>query len=101
MANPTSLARPPAGERFDPTAIDATGATLGHVLTAVSDGSGGQRAGYAATAAGYTDEQIFEASFITAMFAFFNRMADAYGLDYPMNGWMPSSSPKSAIAFSM
>ena len=39
--------------------------------------------------AGYTDEQIFEASFITSMFAFFNRMADAYGLDYPMNGWMP------------
>jgi uncharacterized peroxidase-related enzyme len=41
--------------------------------------------------AGYTDEEIFEASFITAMFAFFNRMADAYGLDYPMNGWMPES----------
>ena len=40
---------------------------------------------------GYTDEQIFETSFITAMFAFFNRMADAYGLDYPMNGWMPES----------
>ncbi len=39
--------------------------------------------------AGYTDEQIFEASFVTALFAFFNRMADAYGLDYPMNGWMP------------
>ena len=38
---------------------------------------------------GYTDEEIFEASFITALFAFFNRMADAYGLDYPMNGWMP------------
>ena len=41
--------------------------------------------------AGYTDEQIFEASFITSMFAFFNRMADAYGLDYPMNGWMPET----------
>ncbi|MFN3653348.1 MAG: carboxymuconolactone decarboxylase family protein [Armatimonadota bacterium] len=40
---------------------------------------------------GYTDEQIFEASFITALFAFFNRMADAYGLDYPANGWMPPS----------
>lgn len=38
---------------------------------------------------GYTDEQIFEASFVAALFAFFNRMADAYGLDYPMNGWMP------------
>ena len=38
---------------------------------------------------GWTDEQIFEASFITSLFAFFNRMADAYGLDYPANGWMP------------
>lgn len=52
MANHTSLQRPPAGERYDPTAIDATGATLGHVLTAVSDGSGGQRAGYAALTGG-------------------------------------------------
>ena len=39
--------------------------------------------------AGWTDEQVFEASFITALFAFFNRMADAYGLDYPPNGWLP------------
>lgn len=38
---------------------------------------------------GWTDEQVFEASFITALFAFFNRMADAYGLDYPPNGWIP------------
>lgn len=38
---------------------------------------------------GWTDEQVFEASFITALFAFFNRMADAYGLDYPANGWFP------------
>lgn len=38
---------------------------------------------------GWTDEQIFEASFVTSLFAFFNRMADAYGLDYPANGWMP------------
>lgn len=38
---------------------------------------------------GWTDEQIFEASFITALFAFFNRMADAYGLDYPAGGWFP------------
>jgi alkylhydroperoxidase family enzyme len=41
--------------------------------------------------AGWTDDQIFEASFITALFAFFNRMADAYGLDYPSNGWLPES----------
>ena len=38
---------------------------------------------------GWTDEQVFEASFITALFAFFNRMADAYGLEYPANGWLP------------
>jgi uncharacterized peroxidase-related enzyme len=38
---------------------------------------------------GWTDEQIFEASFITALFAFFNRMADAYGLDYPQGRWIP------------
>jgi len=46
--------------------------------------------------AGWTDEEVFEASYITALFAFFNRMADAYGLDYPANGWMPEelrSSP--------
>jgi uncharacterized peroxidase-related enzyme len=41
--------------------------------------------------AGWTDEQIFEASFVTAMFAFYNRMADAYGLDYAPNGWKPES----------
>lgn len=39
--------------------------------------------------AGWTDEQIFEASFTTSLFAFFNRMADAYGLDYPTGGWLP------------
>jgi uncharacterized peroxidase-related enzyme len=39
--------------------------------------------------AGWTDEQIFEASFVTSMFAFFNRMADAYGLDYSERGWRP------------
>jgi uncharacterized peroxidase-related enzyme len=40
-------------------------------------------------AAGWNDEEIFEASFITALFAFFNRMADAYGLDYPEGRWVP------------
>jgi len=38
---------------------------------------------------GWKDEQIFEASFITSLFAFTNRMADSYGLDYPTGGWMP------------
>jgi alkylhydroperoxidase family enzyme len=38
---------------------------------------------------GWTDDEIFEASFITSLFAFFNRMADAYGLDYPAGRWLP------------
>jgi hypothetical protein len=38
---------------------------------------------------GWTDDQIFEASFITSLFAFFNRMADAYGLDYQPDRWVP------------
>jgi len=39
--------------------------------------------------AGWTDEQIWEAALETSFFAFFNRMADAFGLDYPTMGWMP------------
>ena len=38
---------------------------------------------------GWTDDQIGEASFNTALFAFFNRMAEAYGLDYAERGWFP------------
>jgi alkylhydroperoxidase family enzyme len=33
--------------------------------------------------AGWTDEQISEAAFVAAMFAFFNRVADAFGLADP------------------
>lgn len=33
--------------------------------------------------AGWTDPQIAEAVYITAIFAFFNRVADAFGLDDP------------------
>ncbi len=44
-------------------------------------------------AVGWKDEEIFEASFITSLFAFFNRMADAYGLDWrpgmKESGWVP------------
>lgn len=48
---------------------------------------------------GWTDEEIFEASFITALFAFFNRMADAYGLDFPQRGWLPPEMrPKTSAA---
>lgn len=34
-------------------------------------------------AAGWTDDQIAEGVYITALFAFFNRVADAFGLDDP------------------
>lgn len=33
--------------------------------------------------AGWTDPQIAEAVYITALFAFFNRVADAFGLEDP------------------
>jgi alkylhydroperoxidase family enzyme len=33
--------------------------------------------------AGWSDPQIAEAVYVTAMFAFFNRVADAFGLDDP------------------
>ena len=39
--------------------------------------------------AGWTDEQIWEATFEIGMFSFLNRMADAHGLDYPEGGWFP------------
>jgi alkylhydroperoxidase family enzyme len=39
--------------------------------------------------AGWTDEQIWEATFEVGMFSFLNRMADAHGLDYPSSGWFP------------
>ncbi len=32
-------------------------------------------------AAGWSDAQIAEAAYITALFAFFNRIADAFGLE--------------------
>ena len=44
--------------------------------------------------AGWNDEQIFEASFVTSMFAFYNRMADAYGLDYSPDKWLPPALRK-------
>lgn len=37
---------------------------------------------------GWTDEELFETSFITALFAFFNRMAEAYGLGFD-GAWRP------------
>lgn len=44
---------------------------------------------HAVRKAGWSDEEIWEAAFITSLFAFFNRMADAYGLDYPVGGYIP------------
>ena len=37
--------------------------------------------------AGWTDPELYEATFDIALFAFFNRMANAYGLDYAASGW--------------
>ena len=39
--------------------------------------------------AGWTDEQIWEASVEVGIFSFLNRMSDAHGLDYPKSGWYP------------
>ncbi|HVA45485.1 MAG TPA: hypothetical protein VNH11_03790 [Pirellulales bacterium] len=41
--------------------------------------------------AGWTDPQIAEAVYVTALFAFFNRVADAFGLQDPHHG--PLSRP--------
>lgn len=42
---------------------------------------------------GWTEQQIAEAVYITAMFAFFNRVADAFGIEpqgyLQMNGMTP------------
>jgi alkylhydroperoxidase family enzyme len=46
---------------------------------------------------GWKEKEIFEASFDTAWFAFFNRMADAYGLDYPARGWKPPTLATPAV----
>lgn len=47
---------------------------------------------------GWRDEEIFEAAFDTSLFAFFNRMAAAYGLDYPADGWEPAAHAANAAA---
>jgi alkylhydroperoxidase family enzyme len=41
---------------------------------------------------GWTDPQIAECVYITAMFAFFNRVADAFGLDDP--GYFDQPPPR-------
>jgi len=42
--------------------------------------------------AGWKDEEIFEAAFVTALFAFFNRMSESYGLDWVPGGWRPPAA---------
>lgn len=45
---------------------------------------------------GWSDPQIAEAVYITALFAFFNRVADAFGLENPSYFHnLPPTSPKS------
>jgi uncharacterized peroxidase-related enzyme len=43
---------------------------------------------------GWTDPELYEATFDTALFAFFNRMANAYGLDYAAGGWQRPAGAK-------
>lgn len=45
-------------------------------------------------AAGWTDQQIAECVYITALFAFFNRVADAFGLEDPNYFENPPALPK-------
>ncbi len=47
--------------------------------------------------AGWSDEQIAEAVYVTAMFAFFNRVADAFGLVDPQYDTL---GPPTAVASS-
>lgn len=44
--------------------------------------------------AGWTDPEIYEATFDVSLFNFFNRMADAYGLDMAPDGWRPPATAK-------
>ena len=43
---------------------------------------------------GWTDPQIAECVYVTALFAFFNRVADAFGLDDPGYFEDPPPSPE-------
>ena len=48
--------------------------------------------------AGWTDAQIAEAVYIIALFAFFNRVADAFGLPDPNYGGMTADDPNRPAA---
>ena len=47
--------------------------------------------------AGWSDEQIAEAVYITALFAFFNRVADAFGLEDPGYFQMLDERPPTGV----
>jgi uncharacterized peroxidase-related enzyme len=47
---------------------------------------------------GWRDEQIFEAAFDVSLFNFFNRMAAAYDLEAPRDGWKPKQVARSQTA---
>jgi len=44
-------------------------------------------------ALGWTDPQIAECIYVTALFAFFNRVADAFGLEDPNDSGSPPPRP--------
>ena len=48
--------------------------------------------------AGWSDEQIAEAVYVIAIFAFFNRVADAFGLPDPNYGAMRADDPSRPAA---
>ena len=45
----------------------------------------------------FAPEEIMELIAVAGLFAFFNRMADAYGLDYAPGGWRPSSPAPASV----
>ena len=48
--------------------------------------------------AGWSDEQIAEAVYVIALFAFFNRVADAFGLPDPNYGALRQDDPNRPAA---
>ncbi|MGC4047146.1 MAG: peroxidase-related enzyme [Armatimonas sp.] len=44
---------------------------------------------------GWKDAEIYEATFVGSLFAFYNRMANAYGLDMAPDGWRPPTTATS------
>ncbi len=51
---------------------------------------------WSGSAHGWTDPQIAEGIYITALFAFFNRVADAFGLEDPRYDEIPPPGAEGA-----